>query len=102
MKEHRYDTHHIDWRGIRFRITYERNWLAIGGYNPCHLTLTSEVPARCPLPLTETGYLSHFTDPELVEDAGGPVAFVTAALDEAAEKQAWKTHEQDSLQMALF
>ncbi|MCD7111807.1 hypothetical protein LRX75_22530 [Rhizobium sp. DKSPLA3] len=102
MKEHRYDTHHIDWRGIRIRITYECNWLAIGGYNPCHLTLTSEVPARCPLPLAETGFLSHFTDPELVNEAGGSVAFVTAALDAAAQSGSWQLQEEESRQLALF
>ncbi|WP_132537861.1 hypothetical protein [Rhizobium sp. PP-F2F-G48] len=82
-------------------ITYERNCPANEGYNACHLTLSSEVPARCPLPLTKTGYLSHFTDPALIDEAGGPVAFVTAAIDEAAEKQAWKAYEQESRQMAL-
>ena len=102
MKQHRYDTHHIDWRGIRIRITYERNWLAIEGHNPCHLTLTSEVPARCPLPLTETGYLSHFTDPALVDEAGGPVEFVVAALDMAATSGDWQRLEADAQQMKLF
>ncbi|MCD7109402.1 hypothetical protein LRX75_10130 [Rhizobium sp. DKSPLA3] len=102
MREHRYDIYHIDWRGIRIRITYERNWLAIKGYNPCHLTLTSEVPARCPLPLTETGFLSHFTDPALVDEAGGPVAFVIAALDAAASSGNWRKQELDTRQLVLF
>lgn len=31
MKEHRYDTHHIDWLGIPVRIPYEHNWLTTGG-----------------------------------------------------------------------
>jgi hypothetical protein len=102
MKEHRYDSHRIDWRGIRIKITYERNWLAIEGYNPCHLTLTSEVPARCPLPLTETGYLSHFTDPALIDAAGGPVVYVVAELEAAATSPQWRAQEQDTRQLALF
>jgi hypothetical protein len=31
--------------------------------------------------MSETGYRSHFCSRELVEDAGGPVAFVTAWLE---------------------
>lgn len=102
MKQHRYETHRINWRGIQIKITYERNWLAIEGYNPCHLTITSELPERCALPVTGTGFLSHFTDPTLVDAAGGPVAFVTAELDAASKSQKWLEQEMEVRQLALF
>ncbi len=36
---------------------------------------------RSPHPMSETGYRSHFCPRELVEEAGGPVDFVTAWLE---------------------
>ena len=38
--------------------------------------LESVEPHRAPLPITASGYLSWFTSPALVQDSGGPIAFV--------------------------
>jgi hypothetical protein len=102
MKKHRFEIHRINWRGIDIEVTYERDWLNIEGYSPCHLTLKALVPGHSPLPLTETGYKSHFTDPSLVDAAGGPVAYVVTELDEAAKCPEWIAYEADSRQLTLF
>jgi hypothetical protein len=52
--------------------------------------------------VTETGYRSHFVNRAVIEDAGGPVAYATAWLDDAARSPDWKEREQASRQMALF
>jgi hypothetical protein len=72
MNDHRFETHKLIWRGITIEVTYEAHWLRREGfYCPCHLALTTIEPERCPLPLNETGYLSHFTDPIYVERRAG-------------------------------
>lgn len=66
------------------------------------MTVTSVAPERAKLPITETGYRSHFLSKGVVEAAGGPTACVTAWLDEAAKSKAWQRHEAESRQLSLF
>jgi hypothetical protein len=54
------------------------------------------------LPITETGYRSHFTRPDEIEASGGPVEVVQSALDEAAKDQSWLDRESAARQMSLF
>lgn len=94
------ETHTIAWRGIRIEIRYEARWL--GGDVAAHLEVGVCAPEGAAIPITETGYRSHFANPGDIEDAGGPVAFVTAWLDEAAQSKGWKEKEEASRQYALF
>jgi hypothetical protein len=45
------------------------------------------------LPFTETGYRSHFLGPGIVEEAGGPAAYVRAWLDHAAQSPKWRKQQ---------
>ncbi|WP_457663196.1 hypothetical protein [Sinorhizobium medicae] len=91
----------LTWRNLVIEISYEECWLGTDGpFSTAHLEVRSA--ARTPLPITETGYRSHFTSASEIEEAGGPVAFVQAWLDRAAQSTAWKTHEETARQMTLF
>ena len=90
----------FDWRGITVSVTYEPNWLNI--HSVIHLDIEAIAPARAVLPFTETGYRSHFTNEQTIAEAGGPVAFVRAWLDAAAESKEWKAVEAASRQLNLF
>ena len=57
---------------------------------------------RAPLPITETGYLSWFTAPALVQESDGPVASVLQWLDADASGLAWAQAESDRQQLSLF
>jgi len=96
----------IDWRGHTIRITYEADWLGMnarrGHYSTAHLQIETLAPERAPLPMTETGYRSYFTDRAVIEDAGGPDAFVLAWLEHEAAKPAWKAREAQARQLSLF
>ena len=81
MTDERYEIHTLEWRGM---------------------LIEALEPARVPLPVTETGYRSHFTSPEEIAEAGGPVPFIRAALDDAAKDPAWKAHEAAARQYSLF
>lgn len=88
------------WAGVELLISFERNWL--GGDLTSHLEVTSAEPERAALPITETGYKSHFCSASQIDDAGGPVAFVLAWLDEAGASPKWKAGEVSRRQMVLF
>lgn len=97
------ETHTIIWRGTTVAISYEARWLGSDGpFSMAHLQLQVIAPEGAILPVTETGYRSHFVHRAVIEDAGGPVAFATAWLDDAALSPDWKEREQASRQLALF
>lgn len=97
------ETHTILWRGLPLEISYEQNWLGTDGpFSTAHLQVNTVAPERAPLPITETGYRSRFIDAETIAEAGGPVAFVRAWLDQAAETKSWKEQQEKARQMTLF
>jgi hypothetical protein len=67
-----------------------------------HLQICSRSPEKAPLPITETGYRSHFLAPGLVEERGGPTAFARAWLDQAARQTKWSQLEFKRRQPDLF
>ena len=68
--------HEIDWVNpvtngtVRIRITHAREYLFASSD---HIVVESIDPEKAPLPITETGYLSHFISPIALANAGGPV-----------------------------
>ena len=97
------ETQRIVWRGITIEVRYEERWLdSDGPYSTAHLELRTIEPEKAPLPMTETGYRSHFTPAAVIAEAGGPVAVVKQWLDHAAGSKAWKDKEAAARQMTLF
>ncbi len=98
-------TEAVDWRGITLTVTYEPHWLGIEdevGLAVACLRIEAIALRRAPLPITETGYRSHFTSPDVVAAAGGHVAFVLDWLDEAAKSPQWRARESVARQLSLF
>lgn len=87
------------WRGIEIEVIYtQRRWKVID-----HLAIRSVKPERARLPITRTGYYSHFMQPGTVEAHGGDVvAQVIAWLDEEAAKPEWRVYVEASRQGELF
>lgn len=85
------EQHHIIWRGIALTITFTPNWLKLADH------IEVETEGRIPLPVTETGYRSHFVPVGTVEAYGGAAAFVTAWLDAEAKRTGWS-----GAQLSLF
>ena len=100
------ETHTIVWNGIRIEIRYCPSWSEsyerIYGYPLAHLELETIDPKRAPLPVTQTGYRSHFTRPDAIAEHGGLVAFARAWLDEAAKDSKWLEREAARKQLSLF
>jgi hypothetical protein len=95
----------IDWRDpvadktIRLKITHSRDYFGQGQDN---IEVESIVPAKAPLPITETGYRSHFIAPLELMNEGGPVTFVTAWLDREARTKDWLKQVVKKQQGDLF
>lgn len=85
----------FDWQGIPIDVSVEENWL---NSDTCHM----EVRAPEKLPITETGYRSHFLSPETMAEFETPEAYVRAWLDEAAQSKEWKAHWEARKQLSLF
>lgn len=95
----------IDWcdpetgETVRIAISHARDYLSQG---TDQLEIQSLAPRSAPLPITDTGYLSHFLDPLALVNAGGPVTFVTAWLRQEAQSKSWKAKARQRTQGDLF
>jgi hypothetical protein len=98
------ETFQIIWNGIAIEIRWEPHWLNLSslGHDTAHLEIESIAPECAPLPITETGYRSHFTSVEVVAAYGGPVAYVEAWLETESQAPDWRRNEQERRQLTLF
>lgn len=88
----------VRWDGIVIEVSYKpKDIMAMA-----HLELRVQYPKGAQLPVTDTGYRSHFLHPGIVEDAGGPEAFVTAWLEHEAMQPSWLSQVEKSRQFDLF
>ena len=85
------EKHTITWRGIQIEVTFTPEKFGMIE----HIELNSE--NRLALPVTETGYRSHFIPIGTVEQECGADAYVTAWLDFEAERTHWR-----GAQLTLF
>ena len=84
------------WNGIKIMVTHTPNWSGMVD----HIELRSEDNQR--LPVTETGYRSHWVYEEHLEPYGSALAFVQAWLDEASQSREWRAEVEASKQLDLF
>ena len=93
--EQEYQTYKLNWQGREIEIGYQPRSFA----GCAHLQI--RVKHCRELPITETGFRSHFTSPADVEQLGGPAAYVEAWLDAMAQTKAWR-RVAGGRQLALF
>jgi hypothetical protein len=91
-----------EWCGIALTINWIPVWFAMGdgSYSVAHLEIIADKSE--PLPITATGYRSHFTQATEVEAHSGPVAFVLAWLEREASLPAWKIARDSARQLSLL
>ncbi|SNZ20069.1 hypothetical protein [Cohaesibacter gelatinilyticus] len=94
-----YEAFQLTWHGIGLTVRHSPAWYQQqqDGFVTQHIEVISD--DRVPLPITETGYRSHFMNGQdaLGEFEGDPVAFVNWWLDEAAQSPDWLASRQLSL-----
>jgi len=92
-------THKLAWRHVTARVRHTRNYINTGW---SHIEIIVLTPKGAPVPITSTGYLSHFLDEQELARAGGPVRFFIAWLDREALTKAWAKKEAQWRQLELF
>lgn len=92
-------TYTLTWSGIDIEITYwPLKWNTIS-----HVEIRSLSPDRAPLPITETGFKSHFFQPSATPLSEVEIiTLVREWLDEEAQTTAWQQYVECSKQGELF
>ncbi len=92
------------WNNITIEVNYNDNWSNViqetYGYCLAHLEIRSQ--NKQPLPITGTGYKSHFTPTSEIEEFGGAVEYVNHWLDQEVNSKEWKKYVRQSKQLTLF
>jgi hypothetical protein len=75
-----YQTDQLVWNNITIEIRYCPAWLSrdVDGFNIAHLEIKAIEPKRARLPMTETGYRSHFVQHEEIMSYDGPLTYAKA------------------------
>jgi hypothetical protein len=83
------------WGGIEITLSYTQ---------PAYSSPFHHIELRAPqrLPVTETGYRSHFLHPQELALWETPEAFVTDWLNHWANEPSWQAYVQQSRQLSLF
>lgn len=94
----------ITWHNIELEIRYSPSYCAAleGDNAMAHIEVSVIHPENHPLPITETGYKSHFIHRINVEEYGSAIAYVLAWLNHEAQTPEWKKIEESSRQGELF
>ena len=87
--------HQIEWQGIAITISHRKAW-PINSFD--HI----ELKADQRLPMTETGYRSHYMPNEALSEYDGVIDFVTQWLEATCQSKEWKRHEESLRQPSLF
>ncbi len=87
------------WQHVTFRVRHTPNYIIS---RTDHLELIVISPKREPLPITNTGYLSHFVVDRSVRDAKAALAFFLAWIDREARTKAWQKADLKRRQLDLF
>jgi len=92
------------WRGINITVRYNSNYFTspvkTSNFSIAHLEVITA--NKTPLPFTESGYRSHFTDASEIEKYDTPVDFVKAWLAATAKSKEWKKNQGQHNQLTLF
>jgi hypothetical protein len=83
------------WAERVVEVRCQPNWLN-SDYGHIELRSTTR------LPVTETGYRSHFVPGAAFSDEAYVRAYVERWLNEAAQTRAWQHYLKDSRQLTLF
>lgn len=95
----------LEWDGILIEVAFEADWLGSSprlGFQMAHLEVRRLAPEKAELPITQTGYRSHFLPKAEVLEAGGPLAYVRDWLQEAASDPEWIKRQEAARQFSLF
>ncbi len=94
------------WQHVVFRVRHTPDYIITG---TDHLELIVIAPScraddktREPLPITKTGYLSHFTYDRAIPDAKAALTFFLEWINREAKTKRWQKADNNRRQLDLF
>lgn len=97
--QRRSTTRRVIWRDVTCRVRHTRDYIFAGSD---HVEVMVLSPKGALLPISATGYLSHFIDADELRSAGGAVRFVVDWLDREANTARFRKADFKSRQLNLF
>jgi len=91
--------HPASGRAVHLRVDHTRNYLVVG---TDHIEIHVIAPKKAVIPLTDTGYRSHFIDGEQLKEAGGVRSFVEQWLAAESHSKEWQNKDLARQQGDLF
>lgn len=93
----------IIWRGITIEIGWQEDYFTFDDETQMgHLEVRTISPEYAPLPITNTGYRSHFIRSDELYRVGEPVAYVETWIAQEAIKPEWIEANAKRNQLELF
>lgn len=100
------DVFTIEWESIEIEITYVKSYSGAFeyhyGYPISHIEIRTINPAKAPLPITQTGYRSHFMPSPVPKTRGQVIDMIVEQLDKGAKSKEWKEREAKFRQYQLL
>ena len=87
------------WQHVTFRVRHTPDYILKG---TDHIELIVIAPKREPLPITGTGYLSHFVIDSRVPNAKAGLAFFLEWINQEAKTKRWQKLDCKRRQLDLF
>lgn len=87
------------WEHVRYRVRHTPDYIIKG---TDHIEVVVISPKKEPLPITETGYLSHFVTDGSCRTVQDAIAFFAAWIDCEAKTKRWQKLDQKRRQLDLF
>ena len=96
-----YQTYKLTWQGINIEARYDPEYCKDV---VAHLELESINPPRAQLPMTQTGYRSHFHPIGMIEAkyGGDIIAVVTNWLKNKTKPETWRAQIDNAKQQKHF
>lgn len=99
-----YKTLSLIWREVAITVRYCDDWsrghYQIHGSKMTHTEIIRDDGKQ--LPITDSGYRSHFMDITHLDKYNGILDYVTRWLDHQAQSKKWKAYVADQGQLKLF
>jgi hypothetical protein len=95
----RTSTVRLTWNDVVLSVRHQPDYISKGWD---HIELRVVAPKGAILPITSTGYLSHFVVAHELTAAGGPVAIFTAWLERESNTKKWRESKFKLRQLDLF
>jgi len=100
-----YTTETLIWQSYEIEVRYDPDPFSLTFQNReamAHVEIRTIKPEKAALPITETGYRSHFTPKGNIDEYETPAAFVKEWLEHEAQSEDWKVAQENDRQMSLF